>query len=85
MKEHQRKELQKIFGIKDDEYLGNIWGWKFSFISLGIILFATSIVIYAHVNGIVDARTGKPFPKENVQMVDSVDHSTINNDTISIK
>ena len=23
----------------DADYLGNIWGWKFSFIGLGIILF----------------------------------------------
>ena len=30
----------------DGEYIGNIWGWKFSFISLGIILFFLFIAIY---------------------------------------
>lgn len=28
---------------KNDEYIGNIWGWKFSWISLGIILFFISL------------------------------------------
>lgn len=23
---------------KEDEYIGNMWGWRFSFFSLGIIL-----------------------------------------------
>lgn len=27
------------------EYIGNIWGWKFSFISLGIILFFLTLFI----------------------------------------
>lgn len=30
----------------EEEYLGNIWGWKFSFISLGIILFFTGLAVY---------------------------------------
>lgn len=29
----------------DGEYIGNIWGWKFSFIGLGIIVL-TGIAIY---------------------------------------
>ncbi len=30
----------------DKHYLGNIWGWKFSYIGLGIILFFLTIAIY---------------------------------------
>ncbi len=30
----------------DKHYLGNIWGWKFSYIGLAIILFFLSIAIY---------------------------------------
>ena len=30
----------------DGEYIGNIWGWKYSFISLGIILFFLFIALY---------------------------------------
>ena len=30
----------------DEHYLGNIWGWKFSYIGLGIILFFLAIAIY---------------------------------------
>lgn len=36
----------------ESEYIGNIWGWKFSFISLGIILFFTGLALYrSHVTG----------------------------------
>ena len=30
----------------EDEYLGNIWGWKNSFYGLGIILFFMSLYFY---------------------------------------
>ncbi len=30
----------------EDEYLGNIWGWKNSFYGLGIILFFLSLYFY---------------------------------------
>ena len=30
----------------EDEYLGNIWGWKNSFYGLGIILFFLSLYMY---------------------------------------
>jgi len=29
----------------DKDYLGNIWGWKFSYIGLGIILFFLTFAI----------------------------------------
>ena len=32
----------------DGEYIGNIWGWKFSLIGLGLILFLLAIMLYRH-------------------------------------
>ena len=29
---------------EEDNYIGNIWGWKFSFISLGLILFMLALM-----------------------------------------
>ncbi len=33
---------------RDKEYPGNIWGWKFSFISLGIIVVLLSLAFYKY-------------------------------------
>ncbi len=33
---------------KKKELPGNIWGWKFSFISLGIILFFVALMAYRY-------------------------------------
>ena len=30
----------------EDEYLGNIWGWKNSFYGLGVILFFLSLYLF---------------------------------------
>jgi predicted MFS family arabinose efflux permease len=30
---------RSIFPEQKDEYLGNMWGWKFSFIGLALLLF----------------------------------------------
>ncbi|MFT5167364.1 MAG: hypothetical protein ACI8P3_002601 [Saprospiraceae bacterium] len=35
-------------GDKEKEYPGNIWGWKFSFISLGIIVVLSILAIYKY-------------------------------------
>lgn len=32
----------------DGEYIGNIWGWKFSFFGLALIVLLLSIAIYRH-------------------------------------
>jgi len=32
----------------DGEYLGNIWGWKFSFISLAVIIVLSAYVLYSY-------------------------------------
>ena len=32
----------------EEEYIGNIWGWKFSFISLGIIVVMLLLMWYRY-------------------------------------
>ena len=32
----------------DGEYLGNIWGWKISYIGLALIVFFTALIAYRH-------------------------------------
>ena len=32
----------------NNEYIGNIWGWKFSFISLGIIVAMLLLMLYRY-------------------------------------
>ncbi|MBR9922869.1 MAG: hypothetical protein GYB31_18735 [Bacteroidetes bacterium] len=39
----------------DGEYIGNIWGWKISFIGLGVLLFFLGLMIWRSYS------TGKPF------------------------
>lgn len=32
----------------DGEYIGNPWGWRFSFIGLGLILLMLGLMVYRH-------------------------------------
>jgi len=34
---------------KDDLYIGNIWGWKWSYISLAIILIVMSMAVCRYI------------------------------------
>ncbi|MCB0689505.1 MAG: hypothetical protein KDC53_23360 [Saprospiraceae bacterium] len=34
----------KMIPEQKDEYLGNIWGWKISFMGLGLILFMLGLM-----------------------------------------
>ncbi|PHN03783.1 hypothetical protein [Flavilitoribacter nigricans] len=42
----------------DGEYIGNIWGWKFSFIGLALILLLLALMAYRH------WKLGVPFGQE---------------------
>ena len=44
------KDQKDPFGRDSDEYMGNIWGWKFSYISLAIILVMVLLMWYRHSN-----------------------------------
>lgn len=42
----------------DPTYQGNIFGWKLSFVGLGIILFALGTIVYRHLTMGVPFRGG---------------------------
>lgn len=37
-KNQKKKDRIKLWDDWDGEYVGNIWGWKFSFFGLGLII-----------------------------------------------
>ncbi len=49
----------------NDDYIGNMWGWKFSWISLGLILFTMCIVIYRGEDAFEDAKQENLFEIQN--------------------
>ncbi|MCP4121902.1 MAG: hypothetical protein GY751_09130 [Bacteroidetes bacterium] len=46
MTENLNRKTEK--NPKDEEYMGNIWGWKFSLIGLTLILILGGIIVYRH-------------------------------------
>ena len=63
----------------NDEYLGNIWGWKFSFVGLGLIVFFLVIMWYRH------SRLGIPFGGSAVDTQESTNGPQMNQDSILVK
>jgi hypothetical protein len=53
-KERRDKARKLIFGDFKDEYLGNMWGWKFSFISFIGLLLVGGIALYGIYTGKID-------------------------------
>lgn len=47
----------------DGDYIGNIWGWKFSLIGGGIILLLMGIAAYRHYT--LDVPMGLEIPAED--------------------
>lgn len=47
----QREEQEREQLFPKQSYVGNVWGWKISFISLGIILFFMGLMFYKHKYG----------------------------------
>ena len=53
-KERRDKARKMVFGDYEDEYLGNIWGWKFSKISfIGLVLIG-GLAFYGIYTGKID-------------------------------
>ncbi len=44
----------------EDDYIGNMWGWKFSFISLGIIIL-TAILVFSRGEEAFEDAKKEPF------------------------
>ncbi len=59
------KELSKRLTNEEDndEYIGNMWGWKFSLFGLFLIVFMSALTWYGHKTGKVDITTGEPMKK----------------------
>ena len=54
----------------DGEYIGNIWGWKFSLFGAGLILFLLVVIAYRHYT--LDVPLGIEDPlKQEATSVDS--------------
>jgi len=53
-KERRDKARKMVFGDYKDEYLGNIWGWKFSKLSLIGLLLVGSLAFYGIYTGKID-------------------------------
>lgn len=61
----------------DGEYIGNIWGWKFSLWGLGLIVFLLGIILYRH------HTMGVPFglnPEEESSQIEQVEKTIPNED-----
>ncbi|MCB0678071.1 MAG: hypothetical protein KDC30_15330 [Saprospiraceae bacterium] len=43
-----KEDKQEARDPFDGDYIGNIWGWKFSFIGLGMILFFVLLMWYRY-------------------------------------
>jgi hypothetical protein len=50
----------------DDDYVGNIFGWKLSFYGLALIILVGAAVAYGHFSGKVDITTGEPIETNQV-------------------
>ena len=48
---------------ENEDYIGNIWGWKFSLIGLGVLLFMAGLMIYGQLSGKVNYLEAPP-PQE---------------------
>lgn len=70
------KENIRPSNEEEEEYLGNIWGWKFSFISLGIILFFLAFMVYRHLT--LDPEKVPDIPEGKTQ-TDSFSTDTFGN------
>lgn len=55
--ERKEKSRKLLFGDHKDEYLGNIWGWKFSLISFIGLFIVGALAFYG-------IKTGKIDPEE---------------------
>lgn len=65
-KQKDKDEQDQLWGDPfDGEYIGNIWGWRFSIISLIIILLMGLLFLYRHYKyGNVDLNQMVPQQQE---------------------
>ena len=67
---------EEFADLFDPTYQGNIFGWKLSFVGLGIILLAVGTVIYRHITLGVSF-TGGPMSPAVVDTLEQVVRDTL--------
>lgn len=65
-KERRARARKLIFGDFEDEYMGNIWGWKFSFFSLIGLLLVGGLAMYGIYTGKIDLKKMKEDNQSSV-------------------
>lgn len=50
----------------DGEYIGNIWGWKFSLFGLALILLLFGVIVYRHYVLDIPIKLKRPEPVETL-------------------
>lgn len=55
--------LRKMFENvpDDDNYVGNIFGWKISIIGAIVLVLVCALIAYGHFTGKIDITTGEPI------------------------
>jgi len=69
MKKSKDEQQQAKRDPMDGEYIGNIWGWKLSFISLGIILGMMGLMLVRYLT--MDKPTVAPDNQKVIIEADS--------------
>ena len=69
-KERREKARKLVFGDFKDEYMGNIWGWKFSMYSFVGLVLVGSLAFYGIYTGKID------LSKAEEDAANSVLHNT---------
>jgi predicted MFS family arabinose efflux permease len=57
----------------DGEYIGNIWGWKFSLFGLALILLLLAVIAYRHYTlqvplGLEEEAVDPPAPQDTTKL-----------------
>ena len=79
----EKQDMERLF--PKQEYVGNIWGWRNSFISLGIIVFFAGLMYYRHhyVEPLEQSQDLFPNPDRVIEPAAKDDEN--NTDTLKIK
>lgn len=82
--ERRARARKILFGNEKDEYIGNMWGWKFSFFSLIGLLLVGSLAMYGVYTGQIDLQkleddnsifqTTNPHTQKTATKRDSTQH-----------
>ena len=69
----KRKE-QEAFFSNEENYMGNIWGWRLSMIGLIVIVALTALIVYRHLT--LDVPVG--FDETENVATDSLQQDSLN-------